>query len=734
MTVVTDSVQAHGAPPMARRPDLPLAFHVALAFGLCLLAFHRLPGHLFIGLDGAYMLTDIAQQYAWTRPAAGFFANPLQGLGDIWFPFNAWLSPGYLLPHLVLGGVSPGAPIFQASVYAVHAAFLFLGVAVALRSMALSWVVALIAAWTTVLISLPCFGTPLIYPILELQPNLAMALAEAFLIAAAIAALGRPGSASPWPGWRDVVAFGALAILSGHFLLVSPAGIILVLPFLFFAAIGLVLGSESLREAMIKIVSMGLVAIALLAAGYARFLLGIFDFTAAKFFAADFENDRMSLYFVSVFFQGEVYGMVGPILFALGVAGLLFASFSATRRVCWMARSILVLVAIVLVFGLLTVGVNFWRGPSTIYVEATLWPVYAAFGSHLIVSIAAPYAGPLARATLSPRRLFALAAAPTAIVLASFVFVTPAVDQKAYPFPPSRPPIVETLGREIGLTLGAPIRGSVATFTLQTREAPAGWADIHTADGVRAVRTGNDFHLVGFWSNSIATLMTYSPLLSPPLFRAATKLLARPDDRQLRSVLVLRHIDAHVLAALGVRFVITDAPANAPLRLVQTEPIDETQTLRLYEVPDAIAGAATPSKVETVGSFDAALARLADPAFDPQEAAIVMAEDDAEVANLSALSPASGVSVRIARGGLSVEAASQGRSLLVLPFQFSHCLSFLPSRANTRLPLIVPINALETGILFEGDLKGELRYFTGPFRGADCRLNDSRTFARAILQ
>ena len=313
-----------------------------------------------------------------------------------------------------------------------------------------------------------------------------------------------------------------------------------------------------------------------------------------------------------------------------------------------------------------------------------------------------------------------LAVVPFLLVVASYWLIAPKTG-RSYVYPPSRPALVETLEDRVGLTLGGPLRGRVAAFPLQARTEPASWFDIHVADHVKMRATRNDIHTVGLWYHGIPTLFEYAPTLSPALFTVVTRLLVRPEDHQLRSVLVLRRINANALAALGISHVVTDAPAPSPLRLLRTETINESLTIFLYEVPGAIRSAASPVRIRKVASFSAALRQLSDLA-DPLETAVLI-EGDPDGADPGSLAPASAVSVRVARGGFDIAADSQGQSLLVLPVEFSHCLTFVSDGKRGDPPRL-------TGVVFAGRLHGRLRYFTGPFDGADCRLKDARAFSR----
>src|SRR5690606_38517639 len=98
-------------------------------------AFTRNVGNLFVGLDGTYMLTIIQQQFPWMPASLGFSGNPLKGLGDMWYPTNTPLIPGYALPEALFGAAAVGEGRFQALAFAVFAVELFLTTVILGRSL-----------------------------------------------------------------------------------------------------------------------------------------------------------------------------------------------------------------------------------------------------------------------------------------------------------------------------------------------------------------------------------------------------------------------------------------------------------------------------------------------------------------------------------------------------------------------------------------------------------------------
>ena len=73
---------------------------------------------------------------------------------------------------------------------------------------------------------------------------------------------------------------------------------------------------------------------------------------------------------------------------------------------------------------------------------------------------------------------------------------------------------------------------------------------------------------------------------------------------------------------------------------------------------------------------------------------------------------------------LRLEADSPGRSVLLLPLEFSRCLKATSIRAGE--PILFRANLLETGILFSGRLDVTISIRTGVFLDPGCRLQDYR--------
>jgi hypothetical protein len=247
--------------------------------------------------------------------------------------------------------------------------------------------------------------------------------------------------------------------------------------------------------------------------------------------------------------------------------------------------------------------------------------------------------------------------------------------------------------------------------------------------------TGNSHDAAGLWQDSVPTLLEYNPLMTPPYFVFMRTFFTEPADRQIRNILATRRIDPRLLAAIGVRFVVTDAPFTGQARLRQTIDIPVSKemlarismqqpipsfTLYLYELDNVNVGQYSPTEVRIASTASESLDLLADRSLDLARTAIA-GEDVGDE-----LVAAQEVEFTVDPGHFTVKATSVGRSLLVLPLEYSRCLRLRAYGADAAKVRIFRADLLMTAILFEKQLDARLAYRSGPFSASGCRVRDAR--------
>jgi hypothetical protein len=94
------------------------------------------------------------------------------------------------------------------------------------------------------------------------------------------------------------------------------------------------------------------------------------------------------------------------------------------------------------------------------------------------------------------------------------------------------------------------------------------------------------------------------------------------------------------------------------------------------------------------------------------------------------LLPATAVQLTYQKTGFSVQASSGGRSLLVLPVQYSRCWTVF----GEGDPKLIRANLMQLGISFEGKLDANLVFRFGPIFAAQCRIDDIQDIERLHIR
>ena len=187
-----------------------------------------------------------------------------------------------------------------------------------------------------------------------------------------------------------------------------------------------------------------------------------------------------------------------------------------------------------------------------------------------------------------------------------------------------------------------------------------------------------------------------------------------------------------MLKLLGIRFIITDlpipgahqrekitipAPAGARARASLSDLNVDSFELYLYELADVNLGQFNPTQVKIANNAADALALLSDTTIDLGRTAIAT-----EVVG-QGFTKAVLKRFAVEKGHYRVAAKSEGKAILVLPVEYSRCLS-VSNLSSGPAPKLFRANLLLTGIVFEDTLDANIAFFTGPFRNSRCRLDD----------
>jgi hypothetical protein len=708
-----------------RVENIQVALHFFVFVSLAFLIFSNNPSCLFFTLDGAYATITHDLQALARTPFTELGADPLQGNFDAYFPpFQE-----YLLPNLLAMLFGDGNPA-KATTYTVYAGLMILAVYLLGRAVHIDRAPALFAGLLYPLPTLPMFiGSLLVfYPAYALAPHYTQVSSLTLLALVFIWELEEQ------PILRStLLALGAL--FCTVWIMVSSTLIVLSIPTLLFFSVASLLSARRWQLAVPRIITGVLIFIALAALGLVGYVYGLYKYAATSFFHDEFLNPRAGAYsFASVIYDTSV----GRMIAAGGIAGAVYSAIVGQRRLRVFALAYLAYTAIFQVLAFtVTKWLHTYAGPSPVYFEFILWPLNILFTAvaffavidaiaffavivagrrHAVPRFSAWHRSFLRYSSLGIVGLGLLAgnatAAPTDRCggLKQFSRISPT-------------PVTERLQETIAFRPGSLFRGLVATFTGYQEKYGVSLNDLIPHDIVVWEKTGNDHRTVGLWRYYIPTLFQYSQFTTPPYYLTLSRFLSRPEDTQMRNMVVLTRPDERMLKLWGVRFVIADFDPGFGTSRV-TFPVTGQQPLRLIELDDFNHGQYSPTKVINAKDFRSALDFMRNPSFD---GSLEVVTD----ANLpGGLRAAEDVELKVEKYGLSIRASSSGQSLLVLPAQFSHCWSVY-GEGNA---VLFRADIMQLGISFKGRLDASLVFRYGPILAGHCRLEDLRDMERLDLR
>jgi hypothetical protein len=657
-------------------------------------------------IDGHYLLTLLRNRADFSAGGLELSINPLQGLGELWFFANTPWMPEFL-PARVFSN-----PDYQrVGVHVAAAVELFVAVAAMAFWLERSAAKAVAAGWLAVILISPITYPSLLFNISADAPELISMILIPLLIIPVWAGIGR---GSPVADACRAAIIAAMIWL--HFVVV---GIYTVLAYPFLAVFSIVFLAASWpnKTEFFRKLGWGAVLLIFLAAsGLFEFVLYTTIDAAYFFFPDELKRARHNLEDGSLLFRtGEPLGILMTALAVIGALVCVRAGRDDTRR---FALATFILAGSILSLSVVWRFAN-WSGPIPIYFEYTLWAVYPIFVVFLVAPIARlfwPYLSPHA-SFLSPWPLLLLPLLAVLVFHGSNAALRRAHNDRPNIYPPASTALTEYLRDKVAIAVGSPFRGRVATMTGQARPNIT-WEEMFTLDMdlIRAV--GNEHRNIGLWYYNVPTIFAFSHTVSPMLYALVKRYLACEGDPQFRTLLHLRCPNVKILRLMGVRYILADdaRPADNTERVSEMRLPANKGSLAIDEISRPNLGL-SPTEIVHLAPGSNPLDWLGRPDSNLERQAVLAGSDPGP------LVPASNMVVTIERDGIGVRAESLGRSLLIVPFEYSHCWVAAP-RNGTQAPELRRADFLLMGILFERKLDTAIHYKLAPFRDQDCRRKD----------
>jgi len=726
---------------------LPTSEWIVAGFGLCILLLAQLMLSRAIH-DTNYFSGDGKYYQATIRAALDFGGlfnvtnfNPLGGAGSVLHTLNVWANPAYW-PFAILNDLGLASDISAL----IALGCLMAGCYVMVRCFGLPVVPSVVAAQCCIVL-FPPVGLLLFGP-----ANFALHPGPAVVLALQSAALGLLSRLEPGSWRRFGLTTGAIFAALSYGLYCDPLwttfyGISLAVAFAV-----VTFASRRLRTMLVRAAALGCCFAAFLASGVFVYLYALSEFTARVFFPAAVDRVHAPSFVSALAFSPNMKAfylacLAGWLLGLLSLRGRprLLAATAVASFGCYVAYSVIYLL----------IEDAAWVLPIPLYVEEGLLSLYltaavagywgaggmaassaarlaarivrVAGGGHGLAALPSSLAG-LPRTTAArrpaPMRLGALMAGVVMVALIPAAAANYALN-RAGPVAesyasrlPDEPEFAKFFAGKIGMALGRPFRGSVLFWS------GASWDGMVETDFARAV----------LWPLGVPLMNDYTQLVTPQAIYLIDRLF-QPREKHYRNHFMpfaapeRATVFWNAVQMLGARYAVNSVPLPAPydrgypLTTLPHRPFRKEPGLwYVHELPHPNTGDYSPTEVVVAPSAPEMIAAMERPDFDFTRTAVL------PMAIREALVPAAGMRMSPIRDGWHISGRSDGTSLVVLPQQFSHCLSARDPRVR-----VVRADLMATGLIFSGTIDTDLAFEFGIFSPL-CRLADIKDARQLRMQ
>lgn len=230
-------------------------------------------------------------------------------------------------------------------------------------------------------------------------------------------------------------------------------------------------------EFLRKLVILGVVLVVAVCLRWPWYILGLFSDTAPHLFPEDFSAVYKNSNFISIVFLGSQFGRAGPILVVASALGAV-SCLRRTGDLRIAAYALLLMMASLAGAGAALLVAHSWILPPPIYLEMSVWPLYAVFTAVALHRAARFVASPFRTGDLGDNcstRLEWIVPLPAAMITMALV-MSQAPTPMGFPFPPRAPGIVDILRATIALGPASRFNGRIATIIPVHQDSADPWS------------------------------------------------------------------------------------------------------------------------------------------------------------------------------------------------------------------------------------------------------------------
>jgi len=685
---------------------------------------------ILVGLDGGWFQILIRDQAVWSN----FFSqtsNPLQGIGDQFVPWNTNLNITIQIAKLF--SQDPISRSFQVALMTVVSVEIFFSVILVGGLTKSSKFVTINSAWLLGLTATPAIAV--IKQNFITEPILSEFLLILSLFLCFLEKIGKTKLLL-----RNILLTICAIILIQYLCCSGPLKVILIFPLLGIFSIALIMRCETREIFKARIYALTAIVLSLVLLNNPEFLAGLYLYSAAYFFQDEFWRHQTELTHVSSFFYFAK--PFSAVLISLSFVGALISLRQEKNNLIHLA--FIFSVFFIFFAGFILISLPFYQGPSSSYFERLIFPFYVIYFLRFIEYLMLWGEENFKKIKLKSGKNFylqiyfrnflfflekkkLLKELPVMAILLFLFMLRDPENNEWHLENFEKNEITQILEEKIRASPGSPFNGTVASFLgLLGSEKYGTWNKQVGYDYETFMEFGSDFRSIGLWKYNIPTLFQYSQTISPELYYVVSRFLGRGEDLQERNKLLFTKIDKNILKVLGVRFLITEKKYPKANFITSVFHPKSGKEIFLYEFDNPNLGNYSPKNkifAKNLEEFQSIAKKI-----DFQKTVIIHEDISSEII------PVTFAKVSYKKGGIKVLVKSASTSLLVLPFQYSNCLSLEKLNYLDGFAVIKRVNLVETGLLFKGEVEAVIDFETGIFKRHDCRMKDFFDFKKILNQ
>jgi hypothetical protein len=396
-------------------------------------------------------------------------------------------------------------------------------------------------------------------------------------------------------------------------------------------------------------------------------------------------------------------GIVSFAMALFSVACLIIATRDKTTSISNAAKWTLIAIAGIVGYQLVFTASTNEIGPSPQYFAFFVWPAVWILVSDLILRLLENGFGK----GRMLKRFWSVTKYVGPITFAAWTILwiarNPNMGDTEVPFYADKSELVNVIDSSIGLSDNNLFRGRSATFL----------GDL--PNNAREANNLATFQNQYLYQHGIPVLDEYSHGETGQFAQFAKYFFMNKSDQMVRNFIPYRVFDPSILQLIGVQFLFSDTAISGQTSMASGGFREPKFT---YKLPNPNVGNYSPTNIYQAKTYDESFDRMSNADFDPTSDVVLTNEKRID----GALVAATEAKLTVERGGLNVKATSAGKSLLVLPVEYSNCMRF-DSRTESQYE-IKRVNGILVGLMFNQTVDVDIEYRLGYSMLGSCRIDD----------